>query len=1121
MDMTPPQAPPAVVSNAQQAAIDTVGRLAAVNDWLLEQRDELPAFPPPVGDMGKDDYLAALAAYWQSPVTGEPGMPATPRRAAFATHLAALMRDEASLRGHDGTLTEADAALAAAFARSRGELTPPGARALELTVGGAAYAAALILESDSGRALLFMPGRGWEAFASLDELHSETEERYRTALAGRQELPGLMRDALSLASADPLVSSRDVGPHPFEALTARVIELQQQKVTAAWNAFTDEDLDEQGLVDRLAQIVQPDANLDVVGVLAHRDVLLQEQLDSERLAPLPRDVRSEWQDALSAWRITLNAVAQLRDEAGLTDRSPLQQFALDSLSTRLSALGIQDDPAALRVQVTPDPIDPLKRWFHGAQPSETSLVDLALQNVGAIPNESYRLLRGDGTVVSLDSAAIRLLVRSADIGASYIGYLNGSFDASSETGRLHRELSAQLQRARMRFELADARAASFITSEPRGLYTDHAERGYHWVSAALDSPVPKGRRQVERYDVIVNQLTYRGAPFTDVLLFGVRNRGGVFRVVLYTPDAPDGRTFREYDDRAHAARDFLLNPAFETYLLDRLPASFTHRSANGSRHFKRDDAAKRANWVLGQGNPPEQTQLDEPIDEREIGGDFLEALYDTSLHKVTADVLAASRATDFADWETCAGLLFRGLSNPLGDLAATIATDVIRSVPRAFQASWRAYDNIKAGDYGQAFVNLTETYTSALNLAGLVTSQPMRGVGAVVRSGYGSRALIATRKHIAPPAAVFETRFRASGVSPAQVVPSRDGISRIAGKTYVEQGGQLYHVRFDAATDGWRLTRPGALDANLSGPAISRSPLGVWSVRNDIGLLGGMHPARVAMRASRASRLREAARIDARGARMTTEQLFEAHRELFRRHGIRRAHQIVDDAIAQARAPAGMDLMSPTDRAIWNEAIEVGLGRRQATIASAERRVEALRVLSGAGDAPRPGPSAPRPALSAPAAADLIPPSSAVELSPEAWPMWVWHYVRPWQLPPGTSSYVTFQQSVQRGTGVRGIPVTTTPPYAPAPVLQGLPSATANTLASPLGERAGAWVRMTLARPRPGAPSHVRVFRSLEDNGRSEYFLRPTALPHDPNATRPLLFGPGNFETGRWAPPPF
>lgn len=1134
MDMTPPQAPPAVVSSAQQATIDTVGRIASVNDWLIEQRNGLPEFPPPTGSMGKDDYLGALAAYWEAPVAGAPGMPAMPRRVAFATHLAAVMRDEATLRGNDGTLAETDATLAAVFARGQNEMMPADTRVLELTVGGVAYPAALILESESGRALLFMPGRGWEGFTSLDALHSETEERLRHALAGKIELPGLVRDSVPLDSADPLVSSRDVGARAFESMTARVIELQRQKVTAAWNAFTDDDLDEQGLVDRLAVVAQPDASLDVVGILAHRDALLQEQLDAERLAVVPRDVRTEWQDALATWRVTLTAVAQLREEGGLTDRQPLHQFATESLAARLSALGIDDDPAALRVRVTPDPINPLERWFHGTQPSETSLIELALQNVGAIPNESFQLVRGDGTAVALSSAEIRVLVRSADVGASYLSYLSGSFDAGSETGQLHRDLSARLQRARMRFELADARAATFIPAEPRGLYTDHAERGYEWVRAALDSPSAEGRRQVERYDVIVRQLTYRGAPITDVLLFGVRNQGGVFRVVLYTPDAPDGRSFREYDDRANAARDFLLNPAFETYLLDRLPASFTHRSANGSRHFKRDEAAKQANWVLGQGNPPDQIQLDEPIEEREVAGDFLEALYDTSLQKVTADVLAASRATDVADWEGRVALLLKGPSNPLGEVGAVIATDVARAIPRALQASWRAYDNIKAGDYGQAFVDLTETYTSALNLAGLATSQTMRGVGTVVRAGRGSRLLTTTHKNVAPPATVFETRFRASGVSSAHAAPSRDGISRIAGKTYVEQGGQLYHVRFDTATDGWRLTRPGALDANLSGPAISRSSLGVWSVRNDIGLLGGMHPMRVAMRANRASRLREAARVDGRGTRMTTEQLFEAHRELFRRHGLRRTQQIVDDAIAQTQAPPGVQVMSPVDRALWGEAIDVGLGRRQATIASDERRLAALRLLSGRERAPQPGPSAPqpgpsaprpvpvtRPTFPAPAATDLIPLRHAIELHPDAWPMSVWHYVRPSQLPPGTSSYVTLLQSVQRGTGVRGVPVTTAPPYAPSPILQGLPPGTAPTL----GSRAGGWVRIDLgnarSRIRPGSPSRVRVFRSQDENGQTQYFLRPVALPIDPNATRPLIFGPGNFETGRWAPPPF
>lgn len=1126
MDMTPPQAPPAVVNSAQQAAIDTVGRLSAVNDWLTEQRDHLPELPHATRDMGKDDYLTALAAYWDAPVTTTPGMAAMSRRTVFASHLAAVMRDEATLRGDDGTLDAADATLAAAFARSQGEVPPPGSRALELTVGGVAYAGALVLQGDTGRALLFMPGRGWEAFASLDELHAHTEERMRTALAGVHELSGLMRGALDLTSPDPLVASRDIAMHPFDALTERLIEVQRQKVTQAWEAFADDDLDEQALVDRLGVIVEPSASLDVYRLLAHRDMRLQGQLDEERLASVPAEVRTTWHDALADWRSALKAVTQLRRHSGMSELVPLQHFALNALAERLSALGIEEDPAGLKVRVTPDPIDPVKRWFHGEQPSETSLLELSLQNVAAIPNESYEIVRQDGSSVSLDSSSIRLLVRSADIGATYLAYLNASFGAATDDGKAYRDLATRLQRARMRFELADARVSTYVSSETPSFRKDHAERGYHWVRAVLDGPDPSNRARVEGHDIVVRQLTYRGATIADVLLFGVRDQGGVFRVVLYTPDAPDGRNFREFDDRAEAARAFLLNPSFETYLLDRLPASFTHRASNGSRHFKRDDALKRANWVLGQGNPPRQIQLDEPIEERNVEGDFLEAVYDTSMHQLTTDVLDMSRATDLADWESTVGMVSDIGSNPLHDVGGKLATDFVLAVPRAFQASWRAYDNIKAGDYGQAFVDVTEAYTSALNLAGVATSQTVRGVGSVVRAGHGVRSLTATRKTLAPPQARFEARFRAQGLSARPTTPSADGVVRMGGKTYVEQGGQLYHVRFDAASNGWRLTRPGALDANISGPAISRSPIGTWQVRNDIGLLGGTPPLPSAMRAIRLSRMRQGSRIDPQSAGMTDDQLARAHSELFRQGGVQYAARVLDQAILQAQASRGVQVMSTADRTAWSNALAVGRGQRAPTPLTAERRLAGWQAVRRASLAPRPVSSMPpaatppRPAAPQPRA-NLVGVGNATELAVGDWPAYVWHYMRATDVPTATGTYAVLPQSVQPGTGAQGLAVTGRGPYSPAPVFQG---STATGPAPVMGQRAEAWVRIDLVRlgapARLGARQPLRVFRVQHWDGSPEYIVRPMPTAFDPTASRPLVFLRGNYEVGRWSTTP-
>jgi hypothetical protein len=1141
MDMTPPQAPPAFVSSEQQATIDTVGRLSGLNDWLIEQRAMLPALPGETADTARDDYLAALASFWDAPVTLSPGVAPVSRRSAFATQWAALMRDEATLRGADGTLDADDAALAAGFARSQGAVLPSGAGARDLLVGDVVYAGAMVLTTPQGRALRFMPDRGWDAFDDLDALHAETERGFRARLAAMHDLPGALADDIDLAAAEPLVASRERAEPSFEPMARRMEEVQRQKVAAAWDDFDDDELDPTALVDLLRGLVSPLALFDAHAVLAERDARLQAQLDEERMAHAPAAVREGWHDALKTYRDTARAIAQLRLEHGIEQPTPLREFARDQLKTQLKALGIDAEPDAIRIRVTPSPLNPFDRLFHGSEPSEMPLVDLALQNAEAIGDESFAAFGVDGAAMTdLDSATIRLLVRAVDAGQRYVDHLRERLLDGTEAGRRTRDMATRLHRARMRFEAADARVSTYAPGETPAFLDDHAERGYQWVNAALNGLTPQRRMQVEGQDVVVRQFTYRGTPIADVLSFGVRSSGGVFRTVVYTPDAPDGRNFREFGDRAEAAREFLLNPAFETYLLDRLPGDFTQHFANGSRHFKRDDAARQANWVLGQGNAPGQTQLDEPIEERDIDGDFLETLYDTSVSRVRRDVLATTRATDALGWAHTMQRLAPPTLNPASQLAASIATDVVRSLPRAFQAAWRAYDRVKEGDYAQAFVDVTESYTSALNVIGVAKVHPPRAPASAIRAARGVRTLAPTRKALADPSTAFEARFLASEVSPTQAMGVTDGIARIGGKTYVEQGSRMYHVRFDSAIDGWRLSRPGTLDSAFSGPAIART-VGGWRFRHDVGLRGGMpgglrdnlqagSEAWATAHARRLARLRDAAALVPGYEGMGVNQLLAAHRELARRRGPAQAIAIVHNAASQARSARPRQLLAEGDLIAWRSALAVGRGERQPGTAAPGRRVAAAATGSAR------TPAAARPAATPPRAVPPPPPlfhplpgaigfgnRAVVELEPHEWPTYVWHYMRTADVPAPGTQYALLSQSVQRGTGVQGLAVTTRTPNTPLNVIVDpqVPPGPLH-LQPTLGSRSGGWVRVDLSvfrdQRRADGMQVMHVFRSRDPAAAHELFLRPSPIYFDPTGSRPFALGPGTFWPGRSLP---
>src|SRR5206468_12218417 len=138
---------------------------------------------------------------------------------------------------------------------------------------------------------------------------------------------------------------------------------------------------------------------------------------------------------------------------------------------------------------------------------------------------------------------LRRLVRDLDLATRYPALIQTTFHTGPDAP-LRREHAASLQRAHMGLLAAEARLSYYLDDAPRSFRTDRAERGFRWVPAALDAPDPAHRARVEGHEVVVRQVTYRGTPVRDLLVFGVRNPASVPSIVIYTPDAPDGITFR-------------------------------------------------------------------------------------------------------------------------------------------------------------------------------------------------------------------------------------------------------------------------------------------------------------------------------------------------------------------------------------------------------------------------------------------------------------------------------------------------------------------------------------------------------------------------------------------------
>lgn len=846
MDMTPPQAPPPLRAGTSvaEAANTAIARLSDSRHWLQQQPSLMPEWALPQGDAAIDTYLASLAAHWAASDTGL-GMS---RTQALAHHLAQVMQNEATLRLVDGTLDERSRTIIGALVAARRGPPPEALHASEVTLGGIAYAGALIVNHAHvpGFTLLFMPDSGWQAFdgeeaafAYLRQQLDITDDPLRAR--------AMASDDLAQAMVDGELGARDIASDIFDTLARRVIDAQREKLAVAWDDYRldkNDTLAATHLADRIRDHLRIGDLVDIDALLDLREARLADAIQQERLSQAPGQVRNASRDALESYNEALLDTATLRESVGIVEPVSIHDHATRLLSDRLKVLGIDQDPNDIVIEIAslPDPSSPLDvagALVGGPAKRRVTLVELGYEGVGQHQLDSFRVVTsGDSvTAAPLTGQAIREMIRDTDLSTRYQAYLETTYRAGTR-GAAARALALHLQQARMRFEVEDARLGYYLTDAPTGFIFDREERGYQWIDAALKQRSASGRLTVDGHTIDAMQPTYKGVPITDVLVFGSHAPQSAPRVVIYTPGAPDGISFREFQDRQEAARKFFYHPAFREYLLDRLPAEFA-RVTGGRREFAGDT---RAHWVLGAARDVAYTLTEEPFAEKVVSGDFIDAAYDASVELRKRNTRFVARSMADADRDAI-------LQHPLGQLtfdpgarlAATLLAEIPASAVRAVQASWRFYDHVKAGDHGEAFVAFTEGYTSALNVVTPGMLSPTRRVPSI-RPAPGSRALIPANRPPTPTVPAFESRYAAQGVKKNKTIGA-DGFHHIGARRYVEQDGYLYAVRFDDDYLCWRLARPeGSLDAAFSGPAIERVN-GQWRYARDVGLRGGMRRA--------------------------------------------------------------------------------------------------------------------------------------------------------------------------------------------------------------------------------------------------------------------------------------
>jgi hypothetical protein len=971
MDTYPPQTPPAQSQPLAENAADVIHRLEQTRAWIAAMQARAPLVPDQLSTQDLPAFTAQVDSWWLERVDGTGS---SSLEQAIATRIATTMRDDAMLRGLDGTLGHEDVEKITAVVRMQGHVAPPGTLLRDVLFSGEPYPGALILADTlaNGPALLFMPDRGWERYESLESLHEELEDRTRHELLLRDTLPGLrVAEVDRMVREASFVDSQPAATDIFAGMARRIALMQRAQVSDAWDGLARGDTPA-SVADAVRAALDLHGKLDIEAMHMDRQRRLLAAHLSSRLAGVPAPVRDYW----------LRAASEVRTESveGLRE---------------LEANGVAD---------------------------------------AIMPPDN---------------------MNDADAVLAYRDSLLRAFD-SRQQGRVRRHVAARLMRARMALAVADARLDYYLANDPSGFLDDHNERGFRWMRAVLDAPAAAERQTIEGHDIVVHQFTYRGAVVGDLLAVGARNRGSAARVVLYTPDAPDGRSVREFEDAAAAAREFLYNPRFESWLLDRLPASHATTDIHGARHFSIPERSRRTSWIVGNSDGRTFTATAEAFGEREVRGNAFEATYASVVSRMVLDM--SELAGSLREHQAARTRWFAGVINDALSPGPRIVREVFEGVGRGMRALWRVEDALRAGDYARAFVDATEAYVNLLDLAP-VAHGVVRPMFYLRRSGHASTLGMA--EPLARPPARLDTRYTAANANLLGVRPDVRGVHSVGNRRYIVSSGVPYEVRFDATNATWRLARQGAADSVYTGPAIRWAPDG-WRLRTDVGLRGGRRTLELPSPGRRPT-VRNVAEADLAG--LTANQRGQFLRTLRQRLGGQAADDLhIDVLMADGRAlPVG-----PTRWNAWNDALE-----------AAHR-------------APR---AAPPPRVAPPLI--VRPPWRLVP--PEQWPDSVWYY------PPGfvgALDHPTVYLPVVRvrGSGISGLVAS---PLDPA------------LRQARLGVAPPRWVHVHLERLRGTAGRGPAVHVFVDDTTADPRYLLRSAG----EGGTFLVLRPGQFTVGQPAVP--
>lgn len=363
---------------------------------------------------------------------------------------------------------------------------------------------------------------------------------------------------------------------------------------------------------------------------------------------------------------------------------------------------------------------------------------------------------------------------------------------TSSAARWRMQHHGNINRARMRAEAAKARYA-------RQFLDDTHERGYRWVKAVTDHPDNDWRPTIDEQRIEVRQLIIDGHTLQGVLLINAE-RDNNPSLVLYTPDAPDRRAWREYPDTRALLKTLRSTPSLRKYLIERAPL------ADG----------KRLDTLVRKG------RLGPNVQKPMITGNLFDALYKAQVHAMIAEADTNSRSNRELLGES--GLATLRLVLDIISLVLPAPAMSALAFGRMSISLWDGFEALDKEDYAATFQHAMAALSHSADGFSSFAASPLMRRAMRGLPPQPPRPMPATHEAAVD---VSRLRYRIDGVHGEEVYEQVNRGPGPARYFVKDSQGRLYNVHFDGYR--WRVLDPRQPDAYVQLP-IKRLRNGDWVV---------------------------------------------------------------------------------------------------------------------------------------------------------------------------------------------------------------------------------------------------------------------------------------------------